>query len=805
MHARQSQFATGPNAPCPAPRFAYRVALVILVAGIFANSASATPPGTMYIFPAGGQRGKTVSVRIGGFDLHESCPFHLHGPGVKGSARISRTKSIWFEGPVIPQPGSQKKEDYPQDYVGTISITTDVTTGNRYWNVSTSQGISETRKFVIGNLPEIVEQEIDGEPVPVSITLPVTINGRIFPREDVDVWTVDLPAGRVVTCSVNAARLGTGLDSRLEIRDPAGRRIAENIDWFGSDSFVRFKSETAGRYSIRIHDASFGGLQHFVYRLTVTDGPWIDAVYPLGGQRGTTGEFELLGGNLPGKTVRITLPNVADESFRYRFTDGKRTSNDARIALGDSPELLEIEPNDQSEQAKNVAFPSALNGRIGQPGDVDVWRFEAKKGDQFTFDVQAARLGSSLDSVLTLIDATGKQIATNDDLGRGQTDSLLNAKIPADGVYSLQVRDQLASRGGVSFAYRILATPTMTKAAAPDFQITLPQRTLSLNRSGEAKLKIAVTRSGGFADEIELAFAGLPKGVTVTGNTVAKKKTSAQITLKAADSVKLGLSHIVLVGRAKIGEKPVERKAEFATGNGEQPVTEMQMVIAIPTPFKFTGVFETKFSPRGSVYVRHYTIDRGGFKGPLEVSLSDRQVRHLQGVTGPTIVLPPDVNEFDFPLTLAPAMEIGRTSRTQLGIVGVITEPDGTKHKVGYTSGEQTDQIIILVDPGRLSLEAVRSSTRATPGGEVRVPVQVRRGRGLTGPVTVSLVLAKHIKGVTAKPVTIPSGQETGDIAISFGKQAGPFNMPVGLRATTKDERGYNVIDEAPLTVVFGK
>jgi hypothetical protein len=759
----------------------------------------------MYIFPAGGQRGKTVSVRIGGFDLHESCPFHLDGLGVKSSARITRTKPIWFEGPVIPQPGSQKKEDYPQDYAGTISIATDAATGNRYWNVSTSQGISETRKFVIGDLPEIVEQEIDGEPVPVSITLPVTINGRIFPREDVDVWTVDLPAGRVVTCSVNAASIGSGLDSRLEIRDPAGRRIAENIDWFGSDSFVRFKSETAGRYSIRIHDANFSGLQHFVYRLTVTSGPWIDAVYPLGGQRGTTGEFELLGGNLPGKPVRITLPNVADEFFRYRFTDGNRTSNDTQITLGDSPELIEVEPNEQAAQAKNVAFPAALNGRIGQPGDVDVWRFEAKKGDQFTFDLQAARLGSSLDSVLTLVDSAGKQIATNDDLGRGQTDSLLNAKIPADGVYSLQVRDQLSSRGGTSFAYRILATPTTTTVAAPDFRVTLPQRTLSLDRNGEAKLKIAVTRSGGFANEIELAFAGLPEGVTVTGNVVGKKKANVQITLKATDSVKLGLSRIVLVGRAKIGEKPVERKAELPTSPGEPPVTEMQMVIAIPTPFKFTGVFETKFSPRGSVYVRHYTIDRGGFKGPLEVSLSDRQVRHLQGVTGPKIVLPPDVNEFDFPLTLAPAMEIGRTSRTQLGIVGVITEPDGSKHKVGYTSGEQTDQIIVLVDPGRLSLEAVRASARATPGGEVRVPVQVRRGRGLTGPVTVSLVLAKHIKGVTAKPVTIPPGQETGEIVISFGKQAGPFNMPVGLRATTKDERGYNVIDAAPLTVVFDR
>jgi hypothetical protein len=795
MYAPQSQFTLRSIASL----FAF------LLAAWFATPASATPPGTSYIYPAGGQRGTSVAVRIGGFDLYESCPFYLQGLGVKGSSRLERVKTIWFEGAVIPQPGSQKKEDYPQDYTGTISIAADAPTGNRYWNVSTSQGISEIRKFIVGHLPEIIEQEIEGEPVPVKVALPVTINGRIFPREDIDVWTVDLQAGRVVTCAVNAARIGSGLDSRLEIRDPTGRRIAENSDWFGSDSFVRFRAETTGRYSIRIHDVSFEGLQNFVYRLTVTDGPWIDAVYPLGGQRGTRGDFELLGSNLSGKPVRVTLPNGADDSFGYRFSQGKRTSNETRIALGDSPELLESEPNGQAAQAKNVTFPATLNGRIDRPGDTDVWRFEAKQGDQFTFDLQASRLGSPLDSVLTLIDSTGKQIATHDDLGKGQTDSLLNAKIPADGVYTLHVRDQLVSRGGATFAYRILATPASTKVVSPDFRITLPQETLSLNRGAQAKLKIAIARIGGFGDEIELVFEGLPKGVTATGTKVGKNQTNAQVTLEAADSVPLGLSKIVLVGRAKIGEKAVERKAVFPHGEGEQPATEMQLAIAVPTPFKFTGLFETKFAARGSVYVRHYTIDRGEFKGPLEVSLSDRQVRHLQGVTGPKIILPPDVNEFDFPLTLAPLMEIGRTSRTQLTLVGVVTEPDGSKHNVSYTSGEQTDQIIVLVDPGRLSLEAVRSSARAKPNGQTRVAVQVRRGRGLTGPVTVSLMLAKHVKGVTAKPVTIPADEETGEIAISFGEQAGPFNMLFQLRATTKDERGYDVIDEAPLTVVFGK
>ena len=85
-------------------------------------------------------------------------------------------------------------------------------------------------KFMVGDLPEIVEEEIDGDPVPVKVTLPVTINGRIFPREDVDIWTFAAKKGQSVWCEVHAARLGSPLEARLEIRDAQGRRLAESDD-----------------------------------------------------------------------------------------------------------------------------------------------------------------------------------------------------------------------------------------------------------------------------------------------------------------------------------------------------------------------------------------------------------------------------------------------------------------------------------------------------------------------------------------------------------------------------------------------
>ena len=52
--------------------------LALAVAGI----GRADPPHASYIFPAGGQRGTTVNVKVGGHNLHERAAFEMLGPGV---------------------------------------------------------------------------------------------------------------------------------------------------------------------------------------------------------------------------------------------------------------------------------------------------------------------------------------------------------------------------------------------------------------------------------------------------------------------------------------------------------------------------------------------------------------------------------------------------------------------------------------------------------------------------------------------------------------------------------------------------
>jgi len=724
----------------------------------------------------------------------------MRGPGVTASSRIQRTNTVWFEGPLVPLPASQEKEDYPKDYTGEATLASDTPVGVRYWRVWNSQGATPSMKFVVGDLPEVVEEEIDGTPIPTRVQLPVTINGRVFPREDVDIWSFAARAGEVITCEVTAARLGSSLDARVEIRGPLGHRLAEGMAADGADPLVRFNVPSDGLYEARIHDVKFGGLQSHVYRLTITAGPYVDAAFPLGGKRGSVLGLELFGANLPTNALAVRIPDEKLASFLYRAEFGGPTPTTIVLDLDDLPEVIEPPGRDTASTPQHVTLPAVLNGRIARPGEADVWSFDAKVGQKWEFDLRAARLGSPLDSVLTLLEAGGKPLATCDDRSDGQTDSLIHWVAPADGAYSLRVEDRFASRGGPLYSYRLRAAAFDQKS---DFSLSIPSDALSVERGGEVKFKVAAMRVGNCQGPITLTLDGLPPGVSVSNATIAEKANDTEILLRAEKTTRIQTARVVLNGKSSVDGKELIRRASVRVSPADPPLDKIFLAVAMPTPFKFTAVYEQQFAPRGSVFVRHYRLDRGGFTGPLSIELADRQVRHTQGVKGPTIVLPPDATEFDYPLTLSPFMEIGRTSRTNVMVVGEVVDSDDSRHQVAYTTPEQNEQIVVITAPGRLSVIPRVTSVRAAPGREARVPLEVSRDGVLNGDVTVELTVPAHLRGVTASPLLVPANQNGGDLKLHFsGEIPGSFNMPVTLRATTRDERGYPLVAECGLVIV---
>src|SRR5437660_12933391 len=128
------------------------LASLVLLAAVV-GAASADPPEASYIFPAGGQRGTSVDIRVGGLNLHQRCSFEMLGSGVKISRQLQKTNTVWFDGPLIPLPDSQQAEDYPKDMAGRVSISADAPVGVRHWRLWNSQGATSAKRFVVGDLP----------------------------------------------------------------------------------------------------------------------------------------------------------------------------------------------------------------------------------------------------------------------------------------------------------------------------------------------------------------------------------------------------------------------------------------------------------------------------------------------------------------------------------------------------------------------------------------------------------------------------------------------------------------------------
>jgi len=154
-------------------------------------------------------------------------------------------------------------------------------------------------------------------------------------------------------------------------------------------------------------------------------------------------------------------------------------------------------------------------------------------------------------------------------------------------------------------------------------------------------------------------------------------------------------------------------------------------------------------------------------------------------------------------VSLPPWMEIGRTCRSTLAVTGTVTDPDGTTHEISYSSNEQHNQMIALVDPGRFTLQLSRTTLRAIPGQRIELPVQVQRGPGLDGPVELEVLLPPALSGVSANPATIAGSARDGLITLDFATQIrGLETYPATVRATARDERNLPVTAEARFLLV---
>ncbi|HEV3440780.1 MAG TPA: PPC domain-containing protein [Gemmata sp.] len=170
--------------------------------------------------------------------------------------------------------------------------------------------------------------------------------------------------------------------------------------------------------------------------------------------------------NYPGERVgdsevelELELPKgaKAGEVKLVAIGPGGESPSYTLLLRDELPAVAEKEPNDGFDQAQMIAIPCAVEGTIKSERDVDVFKFEGKKGDKLRIEMQAARYGSPVDGILTLYDVDRRVVDSANDTA-GIPDPILNVTLPKDGTYYLSVIDA-NDLGGINFGYRLIVRP----------------------------------------------------------------------------------------------------------------------------------------------------------------------------------------------------------------------------------------------------------------------------------------------------------------------------------------------------------
>jgi hypothetical protein len=482
----------------------------------------------------------------------------------KSAPVVARLRATLFD--PKKQPSAQIAEQVEIEVV----IDPTAAPGARELRLVTANGLTNPMRFQVGVLPEIREDDVAGPGGPGAppADLPVVLNGQITPGE-ADRFSLRARKGQQLVVRVQARQLTPYLadavpgwfQATVALYEPQGSEVAFDDDYrFDPDPVLCYAVPEDGVYGLEIRDALYRGREDFVYRIAVGELPFITRMFPLGGQRGTPTAATIAGWNLPSTTLQLDTGPDGGAIRRAVAGQDAGLSNEVSYAVDTLPECTETEPNDTTEGAQRVVFPQIVNGRIGSPGDVDVFAFDGRAGEEVVAEVWARRLDSPLDPALRLADPAGAEVAANDDhddpemgLVTHQADPYLRVKLPKDGAYRAYLCDA-QRQGGDEYAYRLQLRPVQ-----PDFALRVTPSSLGMLARRPASATVHAVRKDGFDGDIDIVLKDAPAGFTLSEARIPSGKDSVQVTLSAPRDAPAQLSPLRLEGRAQIGGVLVTR------------------------------------------------------------------------------------------------------------------------------------------------------------------------------------------------------------------------------------------------------
>jgi hypothetical protein len=515
-------------------------ALLIPTPGAFAAS-----PDLSSTLPRGGQVGTEIRVTFTGNRLTDAEEIIFHYEGITAKD--------------IKVVDAKKVE-------ATLVIAPNCRIGEHHVRVRCKSGTSYARNFWISQFPNVAEVEPNDDfEAPQKIDLNVTIEAEAKP-EETDYYLVSAKKGQRISVEIEGLRINN-ITNNIAIDPFVSILDKDRFELGSADGSALLKQESIlsvivpedGDYTVEVRDSAYQGRGR--YRAHIGTFPRPTAIYPAGGKAGEEQEFTLIGDQKGSYKVKEKLPakaGVMDHGI-FGEHEGLRPPSPNVVRISEFGNVLEVEPNNTHEEATVAgAIPVAMNGILETEGDEDYFRFTAKKGESFRFQVYADRIGSPVDPVLNVYDAKMKSLGGSDDAD-GTKDGRVDFKCAADGEYIVRVKDML-SRGGADFVYRIEPLKSV-----PSITVTMPEM---LRRNLQYRKQFDVPRGGYYAMTVSTARKGvsgdlvfdmpaLPKGVTWEAGTIDKTVSQFPILLKAAPDAPVAGGMYTLNAKTVDTENPV--------------------------------------------------------------------------------------------------------------------------------------------------------------------------------------------------------------------------------------------------------
>jgi hypothetical protein len=492
----------------------------------FCSAAWCAEPLVNSVLPRGGQRDSEETVLLKGNRLLNPEAIFFYTKGITATnLELKSTKEI----------------------KATFKISKDAQLGQHEFRLRTKNGMSKLWTFWVGPFPNLQEEEPnssfeEAQPVPNEIT----VNGTIT-NEDVDYFEINATKGQRISVEIEAIRLsGAMFDPYVAILDAKRFELAASDDseLLLQDSTTSVLAPEDGIYRIEVRESSYRGGNNFHYRLHIGSFPRPLVVFPAGGQAGKSLSFEFIGDPKGKFKKTLTLPDDGSTSLAFHADEnGSSSPSPNRILINSFPSIREQEPNPSIKEATNanVYLPLAFDGVIEKDGDIDNFRFKAKKGDRFYIKAHARSVASPLDPVISLYQVEGgSRIRGNDDANNGP-DSLITQNFNKDAEYVIRISDHLG-KGSPKHIYRI-----ETIRLEPEFSASIPmfgnrdsqsRQMLPIPRGNRVATSLTLTKKN-FTGELDFFVKNLPPGVSAEIPKAPSNFTSVPLLLKADSNASL--------------------------------------------------------------------------------------------------------------------------------------------------------------------------------------------------------------------------------------------------------------------------